>query len=70
MKASHKILYSTAVIACTGLLIYAVRISNTKRRKRRVSNEGYETAADMLFPKTGRRFKKLHYGPVLPHHDF
>ena len=70
MKASHKILYSAVAIACTGLLVYALRTSNTKRRKRRVSNEGYEIAADMLFPNTGRRFKKLHYGPVLPHHDF
>lgn len=69
MKAPYKIIYSLAAIALTGLLVYAVRSNNTKRRIYRVSDEGYETAADLLFPKTGKRFKNLHYGPVLPHHD-
>lgn len=69
MKTSYKIIYSAAAIAVTGILIYTVRSNNTKRRISRVAHEGYETAADLLFPKTGRRFKNLHYGPVLPHHD-
>ena len=70
MKKSTKALYGAAAIALTGLIIYAVRSSNTKKRIKQVADEGYETAADVLHPKTNKRFKNLHYGPVLPHHDF
>ena len=70
MKKSEKILYGSAVIAAAGLLIYAIRRSNTKKRIADVANHGYETAADVLHPKTNKRFTKLHYGPVLPHHEF
>ena len=66
MKTSKKIVYGAAAIAFTGLLVYVTRRANTKRRIAEVSNEGYETAADLLHPKTNRRFKKIHYGPVLP----
>ena len=69
MKTSKKLLYSAAAIAFTSLIVYAARRSNTKRRIAEVANEGYETAADLLHPKTNKRFKKLHYGPVLPHHN-
>ncbi len=68
MKTSKKVIYGAAAIAFTSLLVYAVRKTNTKRRIAQVADEGYETAADMLHPKTNKRFKKLHYGPVLPHH--
>ena len=68
MKTSQKLIYGVAAIAFTSLLLYAARRTNTKRRIAEVSNEGYETAADFLHPKTNKRFKKLHYGPVLPHH--
>ncbi len=68
MKTSKKIIYSAAAIAFTSLLVYAARRSNTKRRISEVADEGYETAADLLHPKTNKRFKKLHYGPVLPEH--
>ena len=68
MKTSKKIIYSAAAIAFTSLFVYIARKSNTKRRIAEVANEGYETAADLLHPKTNKRFKKLHYGPVLPEH--
>ena len=68
MKTSKKLLYGVAAIAFTSLLVYAARRSNTKRRIAEVADEGYETAADLLHPKTNNRFKKLHYGPVLPEH--
>ena len=68
MKTSKKLIYGAAAIAFTRLFIYAVRKTNTKKRVAQVANEGYETAADFLYPKTNKRFKKLHYGPVLPHH--
>ena len=68
MKTTKKLMYSAAALAFTGLLVYVTRRANTKRRIAEVANEGYETAADLLYPKTNKRFKKLHYGPVLPHH--
>ena len=68
MKTSKKLLYGVAAIAFTSLLVYAARRSNTKRRIAEVADEGYETAADLLHPKTNKRFKNLHYGPVLPEH--
>lgn len=70
MKRSQKVIYGTAALAAIGLLVYATRKSNTKKRMADVADRGYETAADVYYPKTGKRFKKLHYGPVLPHHGF
>ena len=69
MKKEQKLIYGAAAIAAAGLLIYAVRKGNSKKRVGEVADEGYETAADVLHPKTNKRFKKLHYGPVLPHHE-
>ena len=66
MKTSKKLIYGAAALAFTGLLVYVTRHANTKRRIAEVADEGYETAADLLHPKTNRRFKKIHYGPVLP----
>ena len=66
MKTSKKLIFGAAAIAITGLLVYVTRRANTKRRIAEVADEGYETAADLLHPKTNRRFKKIHYGPVLP----
>lgn len=70
MKKKEKIIVGVALIAAAGLLVYATRRSNTRRRMKQVADEGYETAADVLHPKTNKRFRKLHYGPVLPHHEF
>ena len=66
MKTSKNLIFGAAAIAFTGLLVYVTRRANTKRRIAEVADEGYETAADLLHPKTNSRFKKIHYGPVLP----
>jgi len=71
MKLSTKLIISitatAAVATATGLLISNVR---TKKRNKcmlnAVSNEGYETAGDILFPEKEGPDKGLHYGPVLP----
>lgn len=68
MKAKNKLLVSVAAVALTGLIVYAIRKTNTNKRIADVADEGYETAADLLYPTTNKRFKKLHYGPVLPEH--
>ncbi|MEJ7626822.1 MAG: hypothetical protein WKF35_08165 [Ferruginibacter sp.] len=69
MKTSTKILLSLSAIAATGTLIYLTRSCNTRRRLTHISNEGYETAHDILYPTRYNRAKKLHYGPVLPLDD-
>lgn len=66
MKTSTKILLGIAAVATTGTLIYLTRYYNTHRRLMHISNEGYETAHDILYPKKYNRAKKLHYGPVIP----
>jgi len=69
MKTSTKIIVGFAAVAATGTLIYLTRSYNTSRRLRHISNEGYETAHDILYPTKYNRAKKLHYGPVLPLDD-
>ncbi len=66
MKNSTKILLALSAIAATGTLVYITRFCNTHRRLANISNEGYETAHDILYPNKYNRGKKLHYGPVLP----
>ena len=66
MKSSTKVILGLAAITATGTLIYLTRSLNTKCRLKKISNEGYETAHDILYPTKYNRAKKLHYGPVLP----
>lgn len=66
MKTSTKVLLGLTAVAASGTLIYITRSCNTRRRLTHISNEGYETAHDILYPTKYNRAKKLHYGPVLP----
>jgi hypothetical protein len=66
MKISTKIFYVLGSVALGGLIVYAARAYQAKRMTQAVSEEGYETADDILFPNNKRRGDKLHYGPVLP----
>jgi hypothetical protein len=56
------------ILAAIGAAVITVFIIRRKKRKKmltRVSDEGYETAADILYP--GKSVSsKLHYGPVIP----
>lgn len=59
------IILTAATVA--GLTIYAVRRSmKYKAMRDRIANEGYETAQDILYPRKGRLFKNLQYGPIIP----
>jgi hypothetical protein len=49
-----------------GLGIYAIRRVNINRKLRKVADNGYETAGDVLFPGKGVQAKKLRYGPIHP----
>ena len=66
MKTSTKIVIGITVAAIVSLVIYKKRRRNTCYMLNEVSNEGYETAPDVLFPNKGKRGAKQHYGPVLP----
>jgi hypothetical protein len=67
MKARNKIIFTAAVIAVTGLLIYAAkRQKKTQQMLAEISDQGYETAPDIIFPGKEKRNSKLKYGPVLP----
>ncbi len=66
MKTSAKIVIGISAAAIVGLMLYSYRRKKTCNMLNEVSNEGYETAADVLFPNNGKRGSRLHYGPVLP----
>lgn len=69
MKTSTKITLGLAGIVLTGVVIYATRSYNTRKRLLHIANEGYETAHDILYPRQYNRGRKLQYGPVLPEDD-
>jgi hypothetical protein len=66
MKKRTALLLAGATVLITGYLLYTSRRSKDHvKRAKQVSDEGYETAHDVLFPgktKSG----KLQYGPVIP----
>lgn len=67
MKTRNKILLATAAIAVTGLLVYAAsRHKKNKKMLSEISDEGYETAPDVMFPGKDKRSSNLKYGPVIP----
>ena len=66
MKNSLKIALAFATIGTAVLMLYAVRRITTRQMMVTVSDEGYETAQDILFPGKKITETKLHYGPVVP----
>lgn len=66
MKNSTKITLALAAISMTVIVSCAVRRVKTRRMVAKISDEGYETAQDILYPDRSLKGKKLHYGPVLP----
>lgn len=54
-----------AALGAAALTAYFVRRMDTKRMLAQVSDEGYETAPDILFPDKEVN-GNLHYGPVIP----
>ena len=56
------------ILATIGVAVISILMLRRKKRKKmltRVAEEGYETAADILYP--GKSVSsKLHYGPVIP----
>jgi hypothetical protein len=67
MKRSTKLALGMAAAATTGYMIYRLihRYKATNRLKQ-VSDEGYETAPDVLYPRRKSGTGKVKYGPVYP----
>jgi len=62
-----KVIITLTAATVAGLAIYALRRRmKNKAMRERVSNEGYETAHDILYPRHDIFYRKLQYGPVLP----
>ncbi len=66
MKTTFTILAGIGAIAVATAVVLVARGFNQGRRLSHVSNEGYETAHDILYPTKPDRRSRLHYGPVLP----
>jgi hypothetical protein len=66
MKTGVKITFALAAIGAAAIMLCATRRVNTRRMMAKVSNEGYETAQDILFPGKAITGGKLQYGPVIP----
>ena len=64
MKQTLKVIVALTVV--TGIGVLVVREVKRRRQLRKVADNGYETAHDVLFPGKKRKNKKLRYGPVLP----
>ncbi|MFI5130350.1 MAG: hypothetical protein ACHQFX_10180 [Chitinophagales bacterium] len=64
MKKTIKIAIGLTVL--TGIGILVVHELKRRRQSRKVADNGYETAHDVLYPGKKGKDKKLHFGPVLP----
>ena len=66
MKKIVTVLVGLTAVAIAGLLISKMRSRNTSEMLTQISDEGYETAHDVLFPAHFDRGGRLKYGPVIP----
>ncbi len=70
MKRSTKIAFGISAVAVAGFIVYAASSVKTRRMLKQVSNEGYETAYDVLYPQGLKSRRKLRIGPVIPKKRF
>lgn len=66
MKNTSKITLGLAAVGAAAIVIYIARRVSAERMLIKVSDEGYETAHDILFPNQKKGEKKMQYGPILP----
>lgn len=64
MRKDIKIALAAGLITIAA--IYLIRKANNSRKLQRVSDDGYETAGDVLYPGRGVSSRKMKYGPVIP----
>ena len=65
MKTTTLLLSAISITATTALAIYLIRKIKESKRLKRIAEEGYETAIDILYPQK-LNTKKLQYRPTLP----
>lgn len=60
MKTRHYILIGAALTLAAGITLYFASRKKNERTQRRIaiSDAGYETAADLLYPLRSQRFPK------------
>jgi len=66
MKNTSKITLGLAAVGAAAIVIYVARRINAERMLVKVSDEGYETAHDILFPNKNKGERKMQFGPILP----
>lgn len=66
MKKSEKIIVVAAAATLVGLALFAVDKLRLRRFLNSISDEGYETAYDILYPEKKKGGSRLRFGPVLP----
>ena len=66
MKTSISFILSIAAIVTAAIIILDRRKENALKMAAHASEEGYETAHDILYPGKSSRFSNLRYGPVIP----
>lgn len=65
MKTTTLLLSAISITATTALAIYLIRKIKQSKRLKRIAEEGYETAIDILYPHK-LNTKKLQYRPTIP----
>ncbi len=66
MKKKEAVLIGLSTIVLTALAIKLAKKLSQSKRLKTVSEEGYETAFDILYPNREHKRNKLQFGPVLP----
>lgn len=68
MSKSTKIVLGAVLVTAVAAATAVILSKELKKRRafRNISDEGYETAYDVLYPSKEFKTKRLHYGPVLP----
>ena len=66
MKTSNKILFGLSAVVLAGIIVVLAKRRVSNKILSNISDEGYETAHDVLYPEGKKKFRKLHFGPVLP----
>jgi hypothetical protein len=55
---TYKIALSIASTIAIGLLVYQIKKTNTEKKLVNISDAGYETAFDILYPPRNKRYKR------------
>ena len=66
MNNISKITLGLAAMGTIALFVYLSRRINHNKMLVQISDEGYETAQDILFPDKSGGGNKMWYGPVIP----